>query len=145
MQGYVTLLLAPAIRAQQNQSTLRTKENKANDTTNVTRIRSHAQSGSTRNAMHIAKLFYTKEGKYSGSDDDSYEEYIDKFIAVSRALGLAQGERLQFSHNLFCGEALLFYNASVNGRAGYFPEALKMIKEQFNSPTKQQQVEAEVT
>ncbi len=92
---------APAIRHQQNQSTHRPTGNPVNDTTDVARIQPYDQGSATCNAMHIAKLFSTTDRKYSGSDDDCYEEYIDQYISVSRDLGSTPVERQQFLHNFF--------------------------------------------
>ncbi len=58
--------------------------------------------------MNTAELFSQKDRKYSGNDDEGYEEFVDQYLAASRDLSLSPYERLQFLHNLFYGEALRF-------------------------------------
>ncbi len=92
--------------------------------------RSHSNDtcSSARNAMHIAKLFFSKDRKYNGNDDESYDKFVDQYLAASRDLCFYPSERLQYLHNLFHGEALRFYNANVVGRARLFSEALQMMR-----------------
>ena len=78
--------------------------------------------------MHIAKLFSSKDRNYNGNDDESYDEFVDQYLAVSRELCLSPSERLHYLHNFFHGEALRFYNANVVGRARLFSEALQMMR-----------------
>ncbi len=99
---------------------------------------------SARNAMHISKLFSSKDRKYNGSDDEKYDEFVEQYLAASLELCLSPSERLQYLHNLFHGEALRFYNANVVGCARLFSEALQMMKKQFNSASKQQQVTTDI-
>ncbi len=100
-KGYGIPHSAPDIRPQQNQSAHRQIGNPVNNTTDVTRIRSNDLGSMTRNAMHIAKLFSTKDRNHSGSDDDRHEEYIDQYIGVSRDTALTPGECQQVLHNFF--------------------------------------------
>ena len=85
-----------------------------------------------RNAINASKCFATKNQKYSGAEDESYDKFVDQYIAASRDLCIPVKERHQYLHNLFRGEALRFYNANVEGRAADFLEALRIMKEQFN-------------
>ncbi len=70
--------------------------------------RSNDSGSMDRNAIHIAKLFSPKEKKYSGNDDEGYEEFVDQYLVASQDLCLSSLERLQFLHILFQGEALRF-------------------------------------
>ncbi len=36
------------------------------------------------NAINVSKRFATKDQKYSGADDESYDEFVDQYIAASR-------------------------------------------------------------
>ena len=95
--------------------------------------------------MRIANLFYSKDRKYNGKDDESYDEFIDQYLAAFRDLCLSPSDRQQYLHNLFYSAALRFYNANIVGRARQFFEGLQMMKEQCNSASKQQQVKAELS
>ncbi len=90
-------------------------------------------------------MFSSKDRKYNGNDGESYDEFVDQYLAASRDLWLSPAKRLEYIHNFFHGEALRFYNANIVGRAHEFSEALQMGKEQFNSASKQQQVNAELS
>ncbi len=95
--------------------------------------------------MHVTKLFSAKYMKYIEHNDEGYEEFVVQYLAAWRDLHFSSSERLQFLHNLFDGEALRFYNANVAGRVRELTEALQLVKEQFKSASKQQQVEAELS
>ena len=80
---------------------------------NGKRSRGNDSSSTARTAMHFAKLFASKDKKYSSDDDEGYEKFVDKYLAASRYSCLSPSESLQFLHNLFHGEALQFYNANT--------------------------------
>ena len=98
-----------------------------------------------RNAIYVSKRFATKDQKGNGADDVCYDEFVNQYIAASRDLCIPAKERHQYLHNLFRGEALRFYNANVEGKAADFPEALRIMTEQLNSSSRQQQVKAELS
>ena len=111
----------------------------------VNRLRGNDNYSSACNAMQIVKLFSSKDRKYRGKYDESYDEFVDEYLTASLELCLSPLERLQYLHNLFHGEDLCFHNANVVERARQLSEAQKMMKEQFNSASKQQQVKAELS
>ncbi len=88
--------------------------------------------------MHFAKLFSSKDRKYNVNDDECYDEFVDQYLSASSDLCLSLSERLLYLHNLSHGNALRFNYANVIGRIRQFSEALQMVKEQFNSASKQQ-------
>ncbi len=107
--------------------------------------RTSSNDHSPRNAINVSKRFATKDQKDNGADDDSYDEFVDQYIAASRDLCIPARERHQYLQNLFRGEALQFYNSNVEGKAADFPEAIRIMKKQFNSSSRQQQVMAELS
>ncbi len=98
-----------------------------------------------RNAINVSKRFVTKYQQYSGTDDESYDEFVEHYIAASRDLCIPAKERHQYLHNIFPCEAFRFYNANVEGKDADFSEALRIMNEQFNSSSKQQQFKAEMS
>ena len=107
--------------------------------------RTYSNDCGPRNAINVIKRFATKDQKDSGENDESYDEFLEQYIAASRDLCIPAKKRHQYLHNLFRGESLWLYNAYAVGRAADFPEALRIVKEQLNLLSKQQHVKAELS
>ncbi len=58
------------------------------------------------NAMHFTKPFFWKDRKCNGNDNESYDEFVDQYLAALCDLCLSPSERLQNFQNLFHREAL---------------------------------------
>ncbi len=72
MRSNWILFSTPAIGTPLNQSTHQSNGNLDTEITDDSSIRSNDQGSTTRNAMHMARLFLTKDKKYSGFNDDSH-------------------------------------------------------------------------
>ncbi len=107
--------------------------------------RTYSNDCGPRNAINVIKRFATKDQKDSGENDESYDEFLEQYIAASRDLCIPAKKHHQYLHNLFRGESLWLYNAYAVGRAADFPEALRIVKEQLNLLSKQQHVKAELS
>lgn len=86
--------------------------------------------------MNILEMFSHKDSKRSGSDEESYDEFVEQYFAASRVLCLTTSERHQYLHNFFRDKTLYFQKANANGRARDFSRALRTMKEQFNLMSK---------
>ena len=94
---------------------------------------------------HINVRFKNKESKYSGSDEEHLQDFIDAYITTAEDYQLTARERLQYFHNLFRGDALRFYNMSIKNRCSTFDEAIRAIYSHFNSPDVQQRVKTDLS
>lgn len=110
---------------------------------NPSKDRNNQSAKRSMNAIHISKNFSYEKQKYSGGDDESYNEKMHKYITLLRGLNLSASERFQFLHYLFDGVALNFY--CENGKDRDANEATNVIKEMFHSVGKQQQVKSELS
>lgn len=81
----------------------------------------------------INQRFKNKETKYSGTDEKPLQDFINAYLTAAEDYRLSPFDRLQFSHNLFRGDALRFYTANVKGRYRSFVEAVKAIYAHFNA------------
>lgn len=108
--------------------------------------RRNENRGSDSNAhYHINQRFKSKESKYSGSDDENLQDFIDAYTATAEDYRISPSEKLQYLHNLFRVEAMRFYNAQVKGRYSTFGEAIGAVYQHYNSPDVQQRVEADLS
>ena len=87
--------------------------------------------------------FKAKESKYSGSDEEHLQDFMDSYLQTVEDYQLGPREKLQYFHNLFRGDALRFYNAQVKNRCSTFVYAVRVIYEHFNSPDVQQRVKTD--
>ena len=107
--------------------------------------RGNERSSDSNVHHHINVRFKNRESKYSGTDEEHLQDYIDAYLATSEDYKLTPRQKLQYLHNLFRGDALRFYNANVRNRATAFGEAISMIFSHFNSPDVQQRVKADLS
>ena len=94
---------------------------------------------------HINVRFKNKESKYSGSDEEHLQDFIDSYVTTAEDYGLSASQKLQYLHNLFRGDALRFYNLQIKGRVSTFGEAISVIMNHFNSADVQQRVKADLS
>ena len=84
-------------------------------------VRDQGHRGGDSNAHHhINQRFKAKESKYSGSDEEVLQDFIDAYMATAEDYRLSAADKLQLFHNLFRGDALRFYYAHVKGRYRHF-------------------------
>ena len=94
---------------------------------------------------HINVLLKNKESKYSGSDEEHLQDFMDAYASAAEDYQLTPREKLQYFHNLFRGDALSFYNMNVKNRYSSFEEAVRVIYGHFNSPDVQQRVKTDMS
>ncbi len=72
-------------------------------------------------------------------------DFVTAYTALARDLGLAERERRQYLHNLFRNAALRFYMAEVDQLYCSFAEAIRAMRDHFNSASKQLCVKADLS
>lgn len=104
--------------------------------------RSHGSSAS--HAASISKRFSYKDQQFSGSEDEDFQEFVDKYLDMCNDLEVSPRDKNRFIHNLFRGEALRVYNARVRGQTEVLGEALQIMRNHFNPPSKQNNIKADL-
>ena len=107
-------------------------------------VRDQGHRGYSNSHHHINQRFKAKEYKYSGSDEEVLQDFIDAYMATAEDYRLSAADKLQLFHNLFRGDALRFYYAHVKGRYSTFAEAFRAVFAHFNSADVQQRVKADL-
>ncbi|CDF36767.1 unnamed protein product [Chondrus crispus] len=91
-------------------------------------------------AHNVAMRMKEKEKKFSGDLGESWMEYVDDYLQISRDYNLSPPQRLQFLHNLLRGDAKRYYLDKIDGYATSFQQAIQMLEEEYNSPVRQTRV-----
>lgn len=95
---------------------------------------------SDRVAHNVAMRLKDKEKKFSGELGESWLEFVDEYLQICRDYSLSQAHRLQYLHNLLCGDAKRFYLDKVDGYATSFQQAVQMVSDEYNSHVRQTRI-----
>lgn len=99
-------------------------------------------STSTEKIAHNVSMRMKENDKtFSGDFGESWMEYVDDYLQVSRDYNLTPSQRLQFLHNLLRGDAKRYYFDKIDGYETSFQQAIQMFEEEHNSAVRQTRVE----
>lgn len=99
---------------------------------------------SASNAMSVGKRIGYAQNKYSGTPNENLHDFIEQYKSVCKDLQLPEPEVRPFLYNLFKDEALRCYHTNVSRQDRNYDHAVKLMMDQFNSLTKQQNVKNEL-
>ena len=88
-------------------------------------------------AHKIAMRFKDEKSKFSCSIGQFFQDYISDYLQAGRDYDLSPTQKLQSMHNIFTGDAKRYYCDRVAGYASGFIQAVDMIKDEYNSPVRQ--------
>lgn len=91
-------------------------------------------------AHNVAMRLRDNEKKFSGELGDSWMEFVDEYLQMSRDYNLSPAQKLQYLHNLLRGYAKRFYLDKVDGYATSFQQAVQMLELEYNSAVRQTRV-----
>lgn len=84
-------------------------------------------------ANDMAKRFSGKGSKFSGSSDESWEEYLIQYQRAAKELELTNDLKVSLFHHLLSDHAMTFYNDEIEGKVRAFHEIITIMSKQFNS------------
>lgn len=92
----------------------------------------------------ISTKFRLDREKFEGKLEDSYDDVLETYSELCTDLGMSEEQKLQYMHNLFMGEALRFFRDNVAKSATDFEDANKLMREEYNSVTRQNRCRAQL-
>lgn len=92
----------------------------------------------------ITSKFRLPKDKFGGKLGESFDDVIASYVELSIDLEINDQKKFQYMHHLFCGEALRFYRNGVATIAQTFEEANQMMRNEFNSLTRQNRCRAQL-
>ena len=81
--------------------------------------------------------FKDENSKFSGSIGYFFQDYVSDYLQAARDYDLSSTQKLQLMHNIFTGDAKLYYYDRLECYASGFNQAVDMIKDEYNSPVRQ--------
>jgi len=97
-------------------------------------------STGARAAHQIGMRFKHPADKFSGEDDEFWEEFVEEYDLVCENYGLDETQKLMYLHNLVRGNAKRFYLTSYIQTCRTYIQAVGRIAAEYNSPVKQNQI-----
>lgn len=92
----------------------------------------------------ISSKFRLDKDKFEGRLEHSYDDVLATYSELRKDLGISAEQKFQYMHNLFVGEALRFYRNNVAYTAVDLRQAKSMMKEEYNSVTRQNRCRAQL-
>lgn len=92
----------------------------------------------------IGSKFRMAKDKFDGKLGESYDDVLATYAELCQDLEIKDDKKLQYMHHLFSGEALRFYRGNVARVAVDFDAADDMMKEEYNSTTRQNRCRAQL-
>jgi len=83
--------------------------------------------------------------KFSGEDDECWEEFVAEYDLVCENYGLDETQKLMYLHSLVRGNAKRFYLTSYIQTCRTYIQAVGRIAAEYNSPVKQNQIHNKLT
>ena len=94
----------------------------------------------SRIAHNVAMRFKDESAKFSGHIGQSWQEFVDEYLQVTRDYELSPTQRLNYLHNLLAGDAKRFYLDHVQPYAANYQQAIEMVNKEYNSNVRQNRV-----